>query len=116
MIKQEAEAQAVILRAEMRKVFGAPGEQRLDSGGGVVAGAGAFEQAVKYSTVPPSYKDTGSWIVLATLGWTATKNGKKYGDWIFLEPEIVRQSSEARDKLLEVLQIQMENSLAAIGA
>ena len=114
MIKQEAEAQAVILRAKMREVFGAPGEQRLGSGGGVVAGAGAFEQAVKYSTVPPSYKDTGGWIVLATLGWTATKNGKKYGDWIFLEPDVVSEFPKTRDKLLEVLQMQMENSLAKL--
>ena len=115
MIKQEAEAQAVILRAEMREVFGAPGEQRFDGGGGVIAGAGAFEQAVKYSTVPPSYKDTGDWIVLATLGWNATRNGKKYGDWIFLEPDAVPKTPGTREKLLEVLQIQMENSLATIG-
>ena len=114
MIKEEAEAQAVILRAEMRGVFGTPGEQRLDGGGGVVAGAGAFEQAVKYSTPEPSYKDTGGWIVLATLGWTATKNGKKYGDWIFLEPDAVPKTPEARGALLQVLQIQMEQSLMTV--
>ena len=55
MIKQEAEAQAVILRAEMREIFGEPGEQKLGSGAGVIASAGAFEQAVKYSTAKPFY-------------------------------------------------------------
>ena len=114
MIKQDAEAQAVILRAEMREMFGKPGDQRLGSGAGVVASAGAFEKAVKYPTAKPFYRDTGGWTVLATLGWSATKNGKKYGDWIFLEPDAVPKSEGARDKLLEVLQIQMENSLASI--
>ena len=115
MIKQDAEAQAVILRAEMREMFGAPGEQRLGSGAGVVASAGAFEQAVKYPTAESFYKDTGGWIVLATLGWNAEKNGKRYGDWIFLEPDAVPKSPEARDKLLEVLKIQLEQSLMTVA-
>jgi len=114
MLKHEAEELAVILRAEMREMFGAPGEQRLDGNAGVIASAGAFEHAVKYSTPKPFYRVVGGWVVLATLGWTVSKNGKKYGDWIFLESADVPKSLETRDALLKVLQIRMEQSLATV--
>lgn len=114
MLKQEAETRAVTLRAEMRKVFGKPGERILGGGARVIASAGAFQEAVKYPTSKPFYRDRDSWTVLATLGWKATRNGKAYGDWIFLEPDAVPQSSEAGDSLIEVLQIQMEQSLATV--
>ena len=83
-------------------------------GGDMRASGLAYEETIKHED--GRYLKTGKWLVKATVGWKTSRRGQKFADFILLDPEEAPRTEGQRDKLLEVLQIQMDRNMAKIEA
>ena len=110
MTPKEAMSEGDELNLHMKNLF-ADAELR---GGEITASGMGYEETIKHED--GRYLKTGKWLVKATVGWKTWRRGEKFADFILLDPEAVQMTEGARDKLLEVLQIQMDNSMAKIDA
>lgn len=108
--RQEAIEKGAELDRHMKKLFSGAKLR----GGDMRASGMAYEETIKHED--GRYLKTGRWLVKATIGWKTFRRGQKFGDFILLDPEDAPTNEGTRDKLLEVLQIQMDRSVAKIDA
>ncbi len=110
MTPKEAIEKGNELDRHMKNLF-ADAELR---GGKILASGMGYEETIKHED--GRYLKTGKWLVKATVGWKTWRRGQKFADFILLDPEEAPNNEGQRNKLLEVLQIQMDNSMAKIDA
>ena len=110
MTQQEAMDQGDELNRRIKGLF----DEAELRGGKILASGMGYEETIQHED--GRYLKTGKWLVMATVGWKTWRRGEKFADFILLDPEAVPTNEDQRDKLLEVLQIQMDNSMAKIDA
>ena len=108
LTKDEATKRVVEMRPKMKAAFEDPSLER----GELIVSCDAVEEMLPNPA--GEYIKTGKWLVSYILGWKTWRGGNKYGNFIFLDDENAIPGPGAVEKLVEVLQIQMDHSMKKV--